>query len=197
VTSLSRTTRTPCPSIRATAPLGPLGLLLAAVALGLQILLGAPQPLLALAGPEPALSHGSGAPACAPISTQQVADLFNRWNDALASGDPEQVAALYSDDALLLPTLSAEPRQSHAAIRDYFTDFLARAPQGRIDSRTIQLGCNSAVDAGTYSFLVADPGPAEGTGERHWVSARYTFLYGYRDGEWRILHHHSSLQPPA
>ena len=178
MTSLSRTTRTPRPSIRATAPLGPLGLLLAAVALGLQILLGAPQPLLALATPEPTLSHGSSAPACAPISTQQV-------------------AALYSDDALLLPTLSAEPRQSHAAIRDYFTNFLARAPRGRIDSRTIQLGCNSAVDAGTYSFLVADPGPAEGTGERHWVSARYTFLYGYRDGEWRILHHHSSLQPPA
>lgn len=185
MTSLLRTTRTPSPSIRTTAPLGRLGLLLAAVALGLQILLSAAQP-----------AHADTT-ACAPISERQVAGLFERWNEALASGDPEQVAALYSDDALLLPTLSAEPRQSHAAIRDYFTDFLARAPQGRIDSRTIQLGCNSAVDAGTYSFLVADPGPAEGTPQRQWVSARYTFLYGYRDGEWRILHHHSSLQPAA
>ena len=131
------------------------------------------------------------------LSEREVSGWFEEWNQALASGDTSEVVKLYADQALLLPTLSAEPRQSPAAIRDYFTNFLARAPQGRVDSRTIQLGCNSAVDAGTYSFLVADPGPAEGTGERHWVSARYTFLYGYRDGEWRILHHHSSLQPPA
>ena len=132
---------------------------------------------------------------CAAIGEEQVAELFQRWNRALASGDPGQVSALYSDDALLLPTLSAEPRRGEAAIRDYFVSFLRRAPQGRIDSRTIRLGCDSALDAGTYSFLVRDPDqPAAPAG---WVSARYTFVYERRDGEWRIVHHHSSLQPPG
>jgi uncharacterized protein (TIGR02246 family) len=145
-----------------------------------------------LAAPPP----GDGrSTRCAPIDAAQVEALFDRWNRALASADPDAVVALYSPDALLLPTLSPEARRSPARIRDYFVDFLARSPRGRIDSRSIQLGCNSAVDAGTYSFLVTDP--AAPTLAPHWVSARYTFVYTLSDGRWLIQHHHSSLQPPA
>jgi uncharacterized protein (TIGR02246 family) len=128
------------------------------------------------------------AESCAPITDTQAEALFSRWNSALQSGDPDQVVALYSPDALLLPTLSAQPRQGPAAIRDYFSQFLSHAPQGRIDSRVLQLGCNAVVDAGTYSFWLDGD---------HWVSARYTFVYGFHDGAWRIEHHHSSLQPEA
>ena len=186
----------------ATAALRRLGLRLAALTIGLQMLIGAALPVAALA-------EAPTATTCAPISERQVAALFERWNDALASGDPNQVASLYSDDALLLPTLSAEPRRTHAAIRDYFSDFLARAPRGRIDSRTIRLGCNSALDAGTYSFLLRDPADSAGAGREQWVKARYSFVYtfspgagsssgdGPGPGEWLILHHHSSLQPQA
>ena len=181
-----------------TAALRHLGLRLAALTIGLQMLIGAALPVAALA-------EAPTATTCAPISERQVAALFQHWNDALASGDPNQVASLYSDDALLLPTLSAEPRRTHAAIRDYFSDFLARAPRGRIDSRTIRLGCNSALDAGTYSFLLRDPADSAGAGRGQWVKARYSFVYTFRPGagsgdgpgEWLILHHHSSLQPQA
>lgn len=179
-----------------TAALRHLGLRLAALTIGLQMLLGAALPAAALAEAPPGTT-------CAPISERQVAALFERWNDALASGDPNQVASLYSDDALLLPTLSAEPRRTHAAIRDYFSDFLARAPRGRIDSRTIRLGCNSALDVGTYSFLLRDPADSAGAGREQWVKARYSFVYtfspgaGSGPGEWLILHHHSSLQPQS
>jgi uncharacterized protein (TIGR02246 family) len=183
-----------------TAALRRLGLRLAALTISLQMLIGAALPVAALAEAPPATT-------CAPISERQVAALFERWNDALASGDPNQVASLYSDDALLLPTLSAEPRRTHAAIRDYFNNFLARAPRGRIDSRTIRLGCNSALDAGTYSFLLRDPADSAGAGGEQWVKARYSFVYSFSPGtgsgdapgpgEWLILHHHSSLQPQA
>jgi len=123
---------------------------------------------------------------CAPIPNGQAEALFERWNGALQSGDPDRVTALYSEDALLLPTLSAQPRQTPAAIRAYFEQFLSQGPQGRIDSRVIQPGCNTLVDAGTYSFLL--------NGGRR-LQARYTFVYSYEDGGWRISHHHSSLQP--
>ena len=126
------------------------------------------------------------AQACAPIDAPAVAALFERWNTALGSGDPDQVAALYSPTALLLPTLSPEPRTTPEGIRDYFTGFLTGAPRGRIESRSIQLGCNEAMDAGTYSFRFAD-------GRR--VPARYTFVYVFSDGRWQIQHHHSSLLP--
>ncbi len=128
------------------------------------------------------------AASCAPISTGAVEALFDRWNAALASGDPGEVSALYSPDALLLPTLSPQPRTDPAGIRDYFSGFLAGGPQGRIESRMIQLGCNEALDAGTYSFRFRDG---------HQVQARYTFVYGFDQGEWRIVHHHSSLEPSA
>ncbi|MFM7652657.1 MAG: SgcJ/EcaC family oxidoreductase [Vulcanococcus sp.] len=130
---------------------------------------------------------------CAPISRPEVEGLFERWNSALASADAAVVAALYSDDALLLPTLSDQPRDTPAAIRDYFEGFLARHPQGRIDSRQIRIGCNAALDAGTYSFRLT----GAGGGPAAWVHARYTFVYVHGDDGWRIQHHHSSLQPPG
>lgn len=136
----------------------------------------------------------SAAPAqaasCAPISRGDVEQLFVRWDQALRSGDAHQVSRLYSDDALLLPTLSAEPRRDGAGINNYFESFLAKAPEGRIESREIRLGCNQALDAGTYSFLLHPPGQQA---ER--VQARYSFVYVFRNGEWQILHHHSSLLP--
>ena len=147
--------------------------LLAAVLVSLTLLLS-PQPLAA-------------APSgCAPIPPGQAEALFTRWNDALQSGDAARVTALYGPDALLLPTLSAQPRQSPEAIQAYFEQFLRHSPQGRIESRVLQPGCNTLVDAGTYSFLL--------DGSRR-LQARYTFVYHYEDGEWHISHHHSSLEP--
>lgn len=124
---------------------------------------------------------------CSPLSEVQVESWFARWNQALASEDPAQVAQLYDRDALLLPTLSAELRETPEAITAYFATFLTRHPSGTVTHRQIELGCNLAVDAGTYRFALHDPEAR--------VEARYTFVYGRRDGEWRILHHHSSLVP--
>jgi uncharacterized protein (TIGR02246 family) len=125
--------------------------------------------------------------SCSPISAQQVEAWFDQWNAALASGDPALVARRYGHQALLLPTLSPQLRDTPEAITNYFTGFLARHPSGTVTQRQIRLGCNEAVDAGTYRFALHNP---EAT-----LEARYTFVYGLEDGEWRILHHHSSLQP--
>ena len=154
--------------------------------LSLAVLLLGPIGLDATA--QPALA--SGPQSCAAIDTRQVEALFERWDRALRSGEPQQVSALYSSDALLLPTLSSVPRSDHDAITDYFASFLAQAPEARIDSREIRLGCNQALDAGTYSFLLHPPG-----GAAQQLQARYSLVYVYRDGDWQILHHHSSLMP--
>jgi len=82
---------------------------------------------------------------------------FDQWNQALAGGDAHEVAQLYSDQALLLPTLSPELRDTREGITDYFTGFLRRHPSGTITHRQIRLGCNEAVDAGTYRFALHDP----------------------------------------
>ncbi|WP_425443964.1 SgcJ/EcaC family oxidoreductase [Thioalkalivibrio denitrificans] len=126
---------------------------------------------------------------CAPTTQRLAEDLFDRWNDALKSGDPDRVTACYAEDAVLLPTVSNIPRTSHAEIRDYFVHFLEKKPRGTINQRNVKFGCNKITDAGIYTFRVED------NGQILEVPARYTFVYENRDGEWLIVHHHSSKMP--
>ena len=126
------------------------------------------------------------AAACAPVTATQVAALFDGWNDALRTLDPDKVVARYASDGVLLATVSNQPRTTPAEIRDYFVKFLKNAPQGTVDTRTIKLGCNLAQDVGTYTFRFKD-------GQT--VHARYTYVYEWQNGQWLIAHHHSSAMP--
>jgi uncharacterized protein (TIGR02246 family) len=128
---------------------------------------------------------------CSPVTQQEIAALFDRWNASLATLDPDKVTANYAPDAVLLATVSNRPRTDSASIKDYFVHFLERKPQGTIDSRTIRIGCNTASDVGTYTFNLA--GKTPGTTET--VKARYSYIYELRDGKWVIVHHHSSAMP--
>lgn len=116
-----------------------------------------------------------------------IIKLFERWNDALATGNPDAVTSLYAADAILLPTVSNKVRHNHEEIRDYFVNFLAKKPQGVIDEANVRLlGDNLAINSGVYTFTF-------GNGDR--VTARFTYLYRLVDGEWKIAEHHSSAMP--
>jgi uncharacterized protein (TIGR02246 family) len=128
---------------------------------------------------------------CQPITDQQVAGLFDLWDKALLTGDPDAVVSRYTADATLLPTVQNGPLEGHAAIRDYFVYFLKQKPLGHIDQRVIRLGCNVAWDIGLYTFTVNGDQP----GTRKQVHARYTFVYVPQRGGWLIAHHHSSALP--
>jgi uncharacterized protein (TIGR02246 family) len=123
---------------------------------------------------------------CATLNAADVATWFDQWNLSLASLNPERVTQRYWQDAVLLPTLSNTPRTSSGMIKEYFEHFLVKHPRGRIDTRTIQLGCNLAIDMGTYTFALMDE-----QGHASEVAGRYTFIYQHRGGAWKILHHHT------
>ncbi|NDL63281.1 SgcJ/EcaC family oxidoreductase [Acerihabitans arboris] len=126
------------------------------------------------------------APQCAKIDKQQVEKLFDRWNDSLKTGDARKVSENYLSDAVLLPTVSNQVRLTDAERIDYFKHFLAKQPVGKIDTRTIRIGCNKAIDVGTYTFTFKD---------KSTVSARYTFTYFWDGRNWKISSHHSSAMP--
>lgn len=128
--------------------------------------------------------------SCVVATDEAVAELFRKWNLALASLDSARVTALYWPNAVLLPTVSNVPRTDAASITDYFDHFLKKFPRGTVVKRVTHHGCNVSVDAGLYDFSVMDP-----AGNASTVSARYTFVYAYRNGEWKIQHHHSSAMP--
>lgn len=138
----------------------------------------------------------SKATRCVPVSVDQIAALFARWNEALRTSspnNPDKVVQTYAPDAILLPTLENGPLIGRDAIRGYFVHFLEKHPDGAIDSRTIRIGCNMAFDAGLYTFTVDGDEP----GKRVRLPARYTYVYRYRaeTGRWLIVHHHSSTRP--
>ena len=124
---------------------------------------------------------------CKATSEQEIAALFDRWNQSLQTGDPHKVVANYAARSILLPTVSNKPRLTAAEKEDYFHHFLEDHPSGKIDLRIIELGCNSAVDAGLYTFTFAKTGAS--------VSGRYSYTYRWDGTQWLITSHHSSAMP--
>lgn len=130
------------------------------------------------------------AAVCHKTSEAEVRNLFNRWNDSLKTLSPEKVTANYSNDAVLLPTVSNTPRTTHAEIDDYFVHFLQKHPQGVINKSHVKIGCDKAYDVGVYTFALKGA-----DGKVSHVVARYSFVYEYKNGQWLITHHHSSAMP--
>lgn len=125
--------------------------------------------------------------SCKVTTEQEIAALFDRWNQSLQTGNPHKVVANYAEKSILLPTVSNKPRLTSVEKEDYFHHFLENRPSGKIDLRYIELGCNTAFDAGLYTFTFAKTGVV--------VNGRYSFTYRWDGKQWLITSHHSSAMP--
>jgi len=134
-----------------------------------------------------AMPESGSGPSTPKITKEEAKGLFKLWNDALATLDSDAVAMRYAQEAVLLPTVSDTPRTDYASIKDYFDNFLRNKPQGVILESFAQVGEGWAKDVGVYEFTMGSDGSK--------VKARYSFVYIYEDGQWKISHHHSSVMP--
>jgi len=149
---------------------------------------------LAAAVPGAALAEASPDDHACPVVTQaMVESQFARFNDAWATGDPDVVTALFTSEPVLLATVSNTPRTTPAMVRDYFVSFLRNSPVGRIETSTVEIDCQTASRLGTWTVTLTDAA----TGTRTDVHARYSFIYRYEGGDWKIDHLHSSMMPEA
>lgn len=143
----------------------------------------------------PALALGGAAAAhdvkCPTVSQADVERQFTAFNAAWATKDPDKVAGLFTNDAVLLATVSNKPRTTPEGVRDYFVSFLKNSPQATIDSSSVKIDCGTASRVGTWTVNMKDPA----TGEARTVKARYSFVYKYDGGAWKIDHLHSSMMP--
>lgn len=120
------------------------------------------------------------------MNKNEIAALFEEWNNALQTRDPKTVAALYENDGILLPTVSNKVRHSPEEIEDYFTHFLAKGPAGEINEANIRIFNDIAINSGIYTFTFDDGAT---------VQARFTFVYRWNGERWLITEHHSSQMP--
>ena len=117
---------------------------------------------------------------------------YENWLQAVTSGTPEPVVALYDAGAVLLPTLACGPRQGHQAITEYFQEFTAKPD---LQAETNQFVSHHlgevAVASGLYTFSY------DQDGQRVEVPARFSFTFRNQDDDWLIVSHHSSTVPPV
>jgi uncharacterized protein (TIGR02246 family) len=111
------------------------------------------------------------------------------WMRVVCSGSPDAVLALYTPNAVLVPTYSRRVLQGHRELRAYFQRFLGGKPGlcGRIDSVINQ----GPVVSGIYTFQWT---PQVGVRPQQ-AQARFTFVYTPTPEGWRISTHHSSGMP--
>ena len=117
------------------------------------------------------LSETEPAPArtetCEPVTEEGVARLFDEWNSALVNGTADDVVDRYwAKGSVLLATLEAEPLVTPEQKKGYFEEFQAKKPSGKINERLIELGCNTATDAGIYTCEILARGKRENRGEK-------------------------------
>lgn len=120
-------------------------------------------------------------------------EVLTQWMEALKRRSADMLTDLYSDHAVLIPTLAPGLQRSPHALHQYFTMLTAREELQAVllqeDFR--MLGKNAAIHAGIYRFEFQNETGAQS------LPARFTFVYTREGGEWKILHHHSSQLPDA
>ena len=120
-------------------------------------------------------------------------EVLSLWMEALQRRSADALTELYSDQAVLIPTLAPDLQRSPHALHQYFTMLTTREELRVVllqeDFR--MLGKNAAIHAGIYRFEFRDDAG------KQCLPARFTFIYGREGAEWKILHHHSSQLPNA
>lgn len=119
-----------------------------------------------------------------------IAAATDSWRAAVDARDAKKVAALYDPQALLYATFQTR-LDSPKEILSYFKH-LTEKPDLKVkfhrqDIRVI--GGDAAINSGLYTFSYTEDGKPVS------VPARYTFVYVKDNGAWRIINHHSSVNP--
>jgi len=138
------------------------------------------------------------SPAHAPArSNEEIACLagakaaLHTWAATVATRDVEAILALYAPDAILVPTLSNEVRDSEDSRREYFRNFLANEGlvcDVEIFKKRVSSKLSTVVVGGLYVFHYRE-------GEQVIdVPARFLFTFEQIEGRWLITGHHSSRE---
>lgn len=121
-----------------------------------------------------------------------AADVLAAWVSGFNAGDVDAIAGLYSSDATLFgtisPSLTTRPEDVHA----YFAAVAKSRMQVKlVDTPTATNIADAAVVlSGLYEFSGLRP-----DGQSFMMPARYSFVVANINGQWRIVHQHSSPRP--
>jgi len=131
------------------------------------------------------------APALAG-DREEVAAATGEWERAVDARDAAKIASLYDHEAFLFATFQTR-LDSPAGILSYFENLVEKDNlQVDFHRRDIRVFAdNCAINSGLYTFSYTEKG------KKVSVPARYTFVYLKENGAWKIIEHHSSVNPES
>jgi|ETNvirenome_2_30_1030614.scaffolds.fasta_scaffold00095_9 uncharacterized protein (TIGR02246 family) len=113
-----------------------------------------------------------------------VPPLIHKWSKAISLMNPKLMADFYCENAVLVGTYSKPYEIGKKQILKYFEDFLNNESMTCvINEQTCQKIGNLCVSSGIYTFTI--------NGES--IEARFSFVCIPRNGQMKILNHHSSV----
>ena len=102
------------------------------------------------------------------------------WMAAFNKGDAAAVAALYSEDAYILPN-GAEMAKGRRAIEAYFKNSVQQLGDAKLKTVDLQsLGPGSAREVGTFNFKTKGDSPLV-------VVGKYVAVWRKMGGQWKLI----------
>jgi uncharacterized protein (TIGR02246 family) len=135
---------------------------------------------------------GVSSAAIAETKPSDVKQALAEWTKAVETGTVEEIIALYDKDATMLSAFALDPLTSHKQLRGYYSK-VVKEPNRKVDvtKQDVRVFGDVAMNTGLYVFHY------EQDGEPLELPARFTFVYKLKDGQWKIISHHSSRVPGA
>jgi uncharacterized protein (TIGR02246 family) len=131
-------------------------------------------------------------PALAQDKAPAVESALAAWVKAVEEGTVEEIVTLYDQDAMMLSAFAVDPMTSRNQLKAYFGK-VVKEPNRTVDitKQDVRRFGDVASNTGLYSFYFEQDGePVE-------LKARFTFVYVLKNGQWKIISHHSSRVPGA
>jgi ketosteroid isomerase-like protein len=134
------------------------------------------------------------APAAADTPTEAARDIAQLFYKACSEQDVEAVAALYTDDAIVIWPPAGAEGVGPAAGRDFATKFCTKdaPPLELVKVEGRDIGAGQVLAHGTWKQTVT---AADGT--KTTFPVRTTEIIVARDGKWKYLVDHASIGVPA
>ena len=124
------------------------------------------------------------------MNSQEIIENMDRWVSSFSEDTPENICALYDEQAYLWGTLSPLKRDSAALINDYFEQlFKYQNRSVKLNDSNIRFFGEIAISNGQYTFSWFKEGV------KVTIVARFSFVYVKKRGRWLIIEHHSSVIP--
>ena len=109
-----------------------------------------------------------------------IQKINEEWMAAFNKGDAAGVAALYSEDAYILPN-GAEMAKGRRAIEAYFKHSVQQLGDAKLKTVDLQsLGPGSAREVGTFNFKTKGDSPQE-------VVGKYVAVWRKMGGQWKLI----------